>query len=273
MLEVRKWIVLLHCIFILNTAGARYFYLSDAESVSLSGADVCYYSGMANPAGLSVNTGTNLRVCYGNRYMLPEPYISSLSGTLYAQGGSFHSSLDYFGNINLNECRLSLAYGRKIFRWMDAGVRLNYYRFSAGVLSRSDQTITGEIGLLILLSDEVCLGLLYVNPTGSGYPGEAKNTETFIRLGISYYRNKNFYSCMQFSLAGYQELTLSAGFEYFLVKQFVIRTGLQIGSCLSYSCGIGFQGRKMNFSLGIQKHTVLGTSSAVSLTYFFKENE
>lgn len=269
MLLVRKIGFLLCFVFLFSGLIAQQSLWCDASSFALSGADAGYTQStvVSNPAVLASNQASYLGLNYLNRYGLPDLGSSSLSGVFYTPHGSCYASLNYFGTVQYNEIMISLGYGQVLFDWLHAGIKLNYHQQSIEALNQSIPAISGEIGLLACLTDEVYIGLHFINPTGSNYAGSIDGPDTEIRLGLCYLKEKNFYACIQLSLTDYNRPQLSFGFEYCMIRQIVFRTGIQIDTDLTYSFGLGISHNKNDLSIGFEQHSLLGTAAAIMFRY------
>jgi hypothetical protein len=190
-----------------------------------------------------------------------------LVGTLTSKG-TWGFAFDYFGTHMLNESCFSLSYGRKIFQWFDLGITMNGYRLLVESLSEKSYTVSGDIGFIIHLQEEVKLCVYLINPNRSEYftsGGEALPSE--INIGIISDPGKNFYLAAQFHWINYSEIFFSMGSEYRIGKSVALMGGIKVGSLTGYSYGLSCNYRKLTITLGFEQHTYLGRSAAMTLVY------
>jgi len=132
-------------LFSFSRVSAQQLQNQDAVSVSLSGADIVCEEALllSNPAQINRQRQTLLILNLSNRYMLPELSTSSLAGICSRRKDTFSGIVCYFGSRALNEMLISISYGREICHWLDAGIRMNYWRRKLEVNYGSQQTLTG----------------------------------------------------------------------------------------------------------------------------------
>jgi hypothetical protein len=245
--------------------------------MSLSKATVTssgIYSLIENQGGLAFCRETTLAINYSNRYLLND-LASQTLGTIMPLGKATAGiCVSYFGAKPLNKSCFSLAYGRRLVRWLGAGIRMNYHHLSIEAIDERASAITGEIGIQAFPSEKLCIGIHVNNPTNSRF-ATLNNDELYsgLKAGISYAETNYFRIASQFNWDNFNERNLAFAGEYWLLKAFAIRGGVKIDKNPSYSFGTGIKYHKFKIDLGFERHTVLGISAAVSIIFQIRNYE
>ena len=248
---------------------AQQLQKQDAVSLSLSDADIaCGEASLfSNPAQVPHYRQKLLILNYSNPYLLPGLSTSSLAGVWSRRQDTFSGTLGYFGSRILNEILISFSYGREISHWLDAGIRMNYWRRKIEVYDEPQHMLTGEAGIRMNFFRNLQIGMHYINPAGVGYPGTDDFLERNLQLGLGYTCTHDFYLAAKLALIDLRKPALSLGLGYYPIKGMVLRCGLKIGNYLSWSFGLGTTKGRFQVDLGICQHTVLGLSPACTVSY------
>ena len=272
---MRNYILLIFQCFWMLPAFSQQAQNLDARGISLSGTDACYFgtwTASQNPAALALKPWMVLGINYHNRFLIPELGSQSVFGVLNFHG-FWGYSLNYFGTHAFNTSSFSVAYGQKIFHWLNAGINLKGHRFAVEALKERSYGITGDVGLLFKPGNDVLIGLHLLNPNRSDFNGtEGEYIPAEVDLGIAWYRESDFYLSAQFHWLDYSEWHLSLGAEYRIVKLLAVRMGVKMGNVKSYSFGLACHQKKIGIDIGFEQHTCLGMSSAITATYNFSGN-
>jgi hypothetical protein len=269
--------LLLGVLFLCLSAGAQENSSGDAYTFSISGSGAALsnlFSVNNNQAGLAFYRKTAFAINYSNKYFIPELAAQSAIGTLSIGQGTIGASIFHFGAKSLHESKYSLAYGRKLFKWLGAGIEMNYQRFEVEAVSQNGSTISGNIGLQAILKEGLVFGLQLENPTNSRFT----NSENYVlysglKTGISYSIPASFLITSQLDWDRFQKIAFIAGGEYWLIKNFSVRFGIKLIDNPGFSFGTGIIYRRIAFDFGFERHPVLGLSTSFSIIIQLKSNE
>ena len=242
-----------------------------AASLALSGCDAGYQREadpfFNNPASLSGSQLSGIGINYINRFLIAELSSASIGGVWAGEQSALAASLHYYGSGAFNESLISLAYGQYLFPWLDAGMRLNYHHLRVEALSQFYHTVSGELGINAKISPAMNIALVYKNPTRSAFAAETSEMVPEIDLGFFIHEPTRYYAGVQLSLRDYRYVDFSLGFEYKLVEQLLLRTGLLVSDHLSYSLGLGIVLHKIRVDIGFREHLILGSTAGIALSY------
>jgi hypothetical protein len=241
----------------------------DACTFSLSGSGTALsniYSVNNNQAGLANFRKAAFAINYNNRYFIPELAGQSILASIPLGKGTFGTSIDHFGSKFLNENKLSVSYGLRLFNWLNAGMEMNYHQLRIETPGEKSETISGNIGLQAITKDHFIIGIQLENPTKSQYVNSGNNTlYSSFKAGISYSVPASFLITSQLDWDDFEKIAVIAGTEYWLIKNLSIRFGMRLVENPSFSFGTGMIYNRIAVDFGFQQHPVLGLSSAVSI--------
>jgi len=272
-----RHLLLLGLLNIYTLANGRVNTIIDAYSMSVSGATATslgIYSLSENQAGLAFSRETMIAINYSNRYLLNELATQSLCYIMPVGKATAGLSLLYFGGKALNESCYSLAYGRQLYRWLVAGVKMNYHYLGIEAIDGHTSAITGEIGIQVFPINGLNVGLHIKNPTKSQYI-TLNNEELYsgLKVGISYSEPGLYIISTQFDSDNFEQSNLILAGEYWVFKAFIIRGGVKVKRNPSWSFGTGFKHNQFQFDIGFEHHTILGLSGSISLIFNVKNHE
>lgn len=269
-----KHLLLLGLLSLNTLANGRVNTIVDAYSMSVSGATATsagIYSLSGNQGGLAFCHETTIAINYYNRYLLNELATQSLCYIMPVGKATAGLSLLYFGGKALNESCYSLAYGRQLYRWLGAGIKMNYHYLAIEAIDGHTSAITGEIGIQLLPIKGLNVGLHIKNPTKCQYI-KLNNEELYsgLKVGISYSEPGLYKVSTQFNSDNFKQSNLIIAGEYWVFKAFIIRGGIKVKRNPSWSFGTGLIHNRFQFDIGFEHHTILGLSGSVSLIFNVK---
>ncbi len=272
-----KYTLIICLIFASTSVFAQDANLFDARSLGLSGSNVTAsntWSGMNNPAGLGMHSAFHLGLSYNNRYMVPEMGTQAVVANIPAGPGTLSSSFIYFGAKQYHESHMVLAYGKTLAKWLSMGINFAYHSQSVEAIKKRASAITGEIGLIAIPAKGLEIGLNIKNPTQSAYGRlKGEGLSSGMQTGISLSEDKNYVVAAQINWNEFRDFTFIMAAECFIVKYLFIRVGMKFPVSQSFSFGLGTNFQRFSMDLGFEQHSVLGLSSALSISYKIRGND
>jgi hypothetical protein len=248
---------------------------TDAYTFSLSGSEAALsnlYSVENNQAGLAFYRKTAVAINYHNRYFIPELAGQSAIVAMAIGKGTAGASIYHFGAKSLNESKFSLAYGRKLFNWLSAGIEMNYHRLEIESVGGNKSAVSGNIGLQVIPLEYLNIGLQLENPTNSGFTNsETSVLHSGLKTGISYSIPSAFLITSQLDWDRFDKIDMVFGGEYWLIKNLSVRFGVRLINNPAFSFGTGILYRRTCIDFGFERHPVLGLSAAVSIIIELKQ--
>jgi hypothetical protein len=269
-----RFFLLLGYIFLYWQVYAQANTNQNAYSLSFSGATVAIpgvYSITENQGGMGYFNQKAIALNYSNRYMLSELAAQSAIYLMPLGKAGAGVIASYFGSKELNESCYSIAYGRQLFSWLGAGIKMNYHNRYIEAVDIRAYAITGEIGVQAFPLEGFCVGVSVMNPAQSHFlTMENDVLYAGLKVGISYTENEYYSICAQFNRDNFIENNLAVAGEYWFLKVFAVRAGLKIRDNPSWSFGSVIKFHKFQLDMGFENHTILGLSAALSIIYTLK---
>lgn len=230
------------------------------------------FSFIINPAALSNLQQSGAGIYSERRFLLNALSQYTAVAAFQTNSGTFGLQADYFGYSNYNETQLGLGYARSLGSKIDVGVKFNYYnlRIPAYV---STSTFHFEAGVLMHLSEKLHAGFSVFNPVG-GVLNKAANEKiaSVYRGGIGYEASDKFFISAELIKEENKNVGVNAAFQYTLVKQLLIRAGINTVNTQPF-VGVGLKFGQFRVDVATAYHPQLGISPALMLLFDFKEKE
>ncbi len=247
-----------------------------ARQAGMGGAAVTLHdtwSVLNNPAGLSFAENISAGIFYENRYVMKEFSSRGMAVQVPTESGNFGFGFTYFGFSLYNEKRFTLAYGRKLFPRLSAGLSFDYLHTQLedekALFSGSRGVITFQAGLQAQLSDKVRLAFSLFNPYMAQLSEyENEKIPAIARFGVSYKPDDKFLLIAEAEQNLKHDLRFKAGAGYNLHKKIVLRGGIKTNPA-EYTMGIGMELNGFVFDISTAYHLVLGNSPHGSFIYEF----
>jgi hypothetical protein len=250
---------------------------NDAYTFSISGSEVALtnlYSVNNNQAGLAFYKKTAIAINYNNRYLIPELSDQSLVTALPIGKSTVGASIFHFGGRLLNESKFSVAYGRQLFKWLAAGIQMNYHTLEVESVNQNGSAISGNLGLQAIPKKGVIIGMQIENPTNSKFThSQSSDLYTGMKTGISYSVPNSFLITSQLNWNEFEKVTILFGGEYLLIKNLSLRFGMKLPENPTFSFGTGIICHRIAIDFGFEQHPVLGLSAAVSIIIELKNHD
>lgn len=230
------------------------------------------FSFIINPAALS-NLQQSGAGVYSERRFLLNAFSQYTAVTGFqTNSGTFGLQADYFGYSNYNETQLGLGYARSLGSKIDVGVKFNYYNLRIPAYGNAS-TFHFEAGILMHLSEKIHAGFSVFNPVG-GVLNKTANEKiaSVYRGGIGYEASDKFFISAELIREENKNVGVNAAFQYVLVKQLLIRAGINTVNTQPF-VGVGLKFGPFRVDVATAYHPQLGISPAVMLLFDFKQKE
>ena len=139
--------------------GARAYSLAGITTLQ---SDV--WSANNNPASLGNLEKWNAGLSYENQFLLTELSNKTVIVTAPIKSGTIAVSFNQFGYSSFNENRLGIAYGMRLSPKISMGVQLNYLNTRLGDGYGKTNALSGNIGILAKVNEELTLSTMVINP-------------------------------------------------------------------------------------------------------------
>ena len=230
------------------------------------------FSFSINPAALSNLQQSGAGVYSERRFLLNALSQYTAVAGFQTNSGTFGLQADYFGYSNYNETQLGLGYARSLGSKVDVGVKFNYYNLRIPAYG-SASTFHFEAGIVMHLSEKIHAGFSVFNPVG-GVLNKTANEKiaSVYRGGIGYEASDKFFISAELIKEENKNVGVNAAFQYTLVKQLLIRAGINTVNTQPF-VGVGLKFGQFRVDVATAYHQQLGISPAVMLLFDFKQKE
>jgi len=249
------------CGFEQKETGARSGGLCNAFSALAGDAYAVFF----NPAGLASVRNVGLSLSYvPARYGFPELSRGSVLASIPTHFGSFAVGLGRYGFDLYREVHGVLTYANSIDR-VDAGINLNFYSVSIQNYG-SSASVGIDAGLLITIVDELRCGLVINNINAPTIGSTSEKIPQSFTMGIAYSPSNDLTLVADIYKEQRFELSQRLGIEYWLTKNFALRTGIATEPS-EYAGGIGVRLSSFQFDYAFTIHHGLGGTHALTFTF------
>jgi hypothetical protein len=200
------------------------------------------------------------------KFMVKELTIHQLALNFPTHSGNFGLSGCYFGFTDYNESKFGLAYARNLGSQLALGVQFNFQSLKIPGYGNSS-AIDFEIGTVIHLTEQLNAGVHLYNPIGGKFGKDRQEKiPPVYSAGLGFEASEKFVATITFDKPGGELLNVTAGFEYKILQQVLLRFGI---SSASSSCffGVGYQLKKVILHATSSCDQQLGISPGLSLIY------
>jgi hypothetical protein len=230
------------------------------------------FSFMVNPAALANIKQTGAGIYSERRFLLNALSQYTAVAGFQTNSGAFGLQADYFGYSNYNETQIGLGYARSLGKKIDVGAKFNYYSLRIPAYT-STSTFHFEAGVLMHLSEKLHAGLSVFNPVG-GELNKAANEKiaSVYRGGLGYEVSDRFFISAELIKEEIKNAGVNAVFQYELVKQLLIRAGINTVNTQPF-VGVGLKFGAFRVDVATAYHPQLGVSPAVMILINGKKKE
>jgi hypothetical protein len=244
--------------------------LIGARSAAMGGYNVTLsdvWSANNNQAGLGFVKDFSGGIYYENRFLLKETSYKAGAFVLPVKAGAFGISVTSFGFELYNETKAGLSYGMRFGDKFSMGVQLNYLNTALTQDYGSKTSITGAVGVIAKLSNELSLGVHVYNPTRAKLAEfDNERVPTIMKLGLDYrFSNKVIFAVSTEKDVNFNAV-VNAGIEYHIIEMLYLRGGISTNPT-QYAFGFGMQLKDFKIDLSSSFHQTLGITPGISIIY------
>lgn len=264
-------ITALLCFASINNATAQ--VINDpvgARSTAMAGVNATLsdvWSANNNQAGLAFVEDLSAGLYYENRFLLKETSYKAGAFVLPTKTGAFGVSIASFGFTEFMETRAGLSYGLKFSERFAVGVQMNYLRTSLTQEFGSKNSVTGAVGLIGKLNDEITIGAHVYNPNRSKLAEyDNERIPTVMKLGMDYRFSEKLMIVVETEKDIDFDAIVKFGVEYQFMDILYVRGGIS-NNPTSSAFGFGLIMKNFILEASSSFHQTLGMTPGISLIY------
>lgn len=230
---------------------------------ALSLGQVCALSEVLNPAYLPFSEQKQVGASVYNRFQMKELSTKSVFGTIpnrFIDAG-FHLSV--FGYEAYQQIQIQVGPAKKLSNKLAVGVAFSY---------RNENLILEEKNQSFLLADASVFWRINDSFEGAFVTQNLLHTrnrqQTFCFAGINYRPFSGARVLLESGFDFQKQWNLSAGLEYEIAGQFIVRGGFRNNPQMP-SLGFAYFGLHWKVETAFLLHSVLGLSSGIGISYLF----
>ncbi len=222
-----------------------------------------------NQAGLAFIKKTELSSSFEVPFGLTDLQTGGVAYAIPLYKGTIGLNLSSFGSQDYQENKIGLAYALKIGSHCSAGMQLDYLRTGIAEGYGTRNAVAGELGLEVLLSKNLKLGLHLNNPTRTSLAEyNDERYPTVLRAGLLYCLSQKINLAAETEKDNANLPIFRGGFEYSLVQSLIVRAGLN-GNPTMFCFGAGFRMKNLIIDTVVSLHPILGFNTGISIGYVF----
>ncbi|HLU83878.1 MAG TPA: hypothetical protein VKZ45_00260, partial [Vicingaceae bacterium] len=241
-----------------------------ARSTAMAGVNATLsdvWSANNNQAGLAFVEDLSAGLYYENRFLLKETSYKAGAFVLPTKTGAFGASIASFGFTEFMETRAGLSYGLKFSERFAVGVQMNYLRTSLTQEFGSKNSVTGAVGLIGKLNDEITIGAHVYNPNRSKLAEyDNERIPTVMKLGMDYRFSEKLMIVVETEKDIDFDAIVKFGVEYQFMDILYVRGGIS-NNPTSSAFGFGLIMKNFILEASSSFHQTLGMTPGISLIY------
>jgi hypothetical protein len=211
-------------------------------------------------------------VLYRNSFLLKELSTKTVQLAIPTSLINIGVIYSHFGYSLYNESIAGLSFARRFSEKWSLGVSIDYY---SAMMSKTDGhkgNIIAQVGLLIQPLKNLYIGFQVFNPVQTKIKSSSflKNIPSVFSLGGSYWFSEKILLGVQVEKEIQSKILVSAGFEYLLIKNFLIKVSCRKQEYLVPGMGFGIKLKSFGIDTNFELHPILGLNSGIALTYKFE---
>lgn len=246
-----------------NNAGSRSNAMGDA---SLNLTDV--YSVLNNQASLGVMEHSAVGISATNIFGLEGFNAFTGAAVLHTNsGGNFGLSIQYTGDMNFNQLKGGVAYGRKLGKNFSAGIQLDYVSTQVNEIDNA-AAFTFEAGIRYAPYKNLIASARVYNPVrvkaGDAFPEE--ELPALFDIGIAYTPSDKVMLAIEGEQQLDADLRIKSGIEYHIAEALFLRGGYMSNPSV-FTAGAGIKLKDFSFDFAAQFHQQLGMTPGIGIQY------
>ena len=260
--------------FFVSSTIAQGWMPQGARSAALGNSSVSLvdlFSFHHNPGALGFLENGGAAVSYESRFLLRELQSQSFVIAQPIQTGVLSLGGQFYGYETFRTNRVGAGYSMKLNDNFAAGVQINYLSLRLDPFYGVKHSVTGELGMLAKLGDDLSFGFSVMN-LGRARLSEFKDDRfsTILRLGTAYNITKELLFIVELEQEVTYKTRMRSGLEYSPNDKFYVRAGVQ-GAPVEFSFGTGMKWSRVQLDLASHYNQLLGWSPVASLLFNFNK--
>jgi hypothetical protein len=269
LVESMKQIVFLLLLFPL-VSFAQGYMPAGARSGGVLNSSITFSDNWAyfnNPGALGQVETISAGISYENRFLLSGLQSQAIAVAVPTKYGVFSVGGFNYGSTEFKNFRTGLGYAMKLADNFSAGIQINYQGLRLPEYYGSSNTVTGEAGVLLNITNEWSFGASVFN-LGRNHLSDYKDDRynTVLRIGTAFKPSKLLNISAEFWKDLDGPVSVRGGIEYEPFKNFNLRVGAG-SQPTSFAFGFGYKWKVIRFDFASAYHQTLGMSPQISITY------
>lgn len=243
---------------------------TDAVALGLGGTSVASlnaYGAFNNQAVLALISQPTIACSYASPFGFSD---AKLMAVLPFEYGTIGIGLSRFGTSLYNEMKLGVSYSRMFGDRFSASLQADVLSVLPSPSEDVKYAFTSEIGLWVLLLDDLTLGFHIYNflnmEYAFSYYDEAIPVNT--KLGLAYQIFSNFTVTTELENSSIYGTSVRGGMSYDILDNVVARVGAASNPAL-VSIGLGVKLSTFNLDMAVQSIRYVGRTASGSISYAF----
>ncbi len=226
-----------------------------------------FWSAENNPAGLGFIESWGGGLSYESPFLLNELSYRTAVFAYPVSSGAFGMSIGQFGYSLYNENKIGISYGQRLSKTFSVGVQLNYLSTQIGEGYGSNSALSGTVGILAKVTDELNLAAVVVNPNQAKLSTfQDERYPTLIKMGLSYEISSKVNLLSEVVKDIDYSPIAKVGLEYKALEIIHFRIGYASDPALStFGFGLNYKDFQLDFASGF--HSTLGFTPQISLSF------
>ena len=235
----------------------------DVRALSL-GQMKALSQGLVNPAYLPFSERKQIGVSVLNRFEMKELSTRSIYGLVPNRWLDLNFHLAVFGYDEYQLIEGQVGFAKKILQGFSIGTSVSYLTKNSILEERVQKNLRADLSFLGRIGDKFEWTLITENLI------HTRNSQpTFCFSGIKYQLVPAAYVLLESGFDFQNRLfTVSAGFEYEIVEQLMVRGGIR-NNLQTPSLGFAYRIERWSVETAFLFHPTLGISSGIAAGYFF----
>ncbi len=223
-----------------------------------------------NVGNLSTLENTQVGVSINNRFLISDFTTAALAFALPLNKFSIGINYSNYGNEFYQYHTAGIGYSMNLGKNISAGIKMNYHNINLGNFYGSSSIISGDLGVIAKLRQDLTMGVAIKNPTLSQLSDfEDERLPTLIQLGFNYSISDQLHTLIAIEKDIMYPASIKTAITYQPMQSLNLRVG--VGTFpTTIGFGLGSNIKQMQIDIAAQYHQVLGFSPEISIQYSFK---